>query len=83
MTIEAPQPAPPDKDARLRDFARRIEAGEFAGDDKFHRFVQAEIYPLLRDGTLTAKDLEGLTLQFSRTTLAGGGSDHQDTKALS
>jgi hypothetical protein len=78
MTTDAPQPAPPDKDARLREFAQRIDAGEFAGDDKFHRFVAAEVYPLLRDGTFTAKDLERLTLRFSQVTLAGpSGSDNR------
>jgi hypothetical protein len=45
---------------------RRVDAGEFDGGDKFHRFVTREIYPLLVAGTLKADDLKALSLHFAR-----------------
>lgn len=52
-------------DAAVRDFIRRIDAGEFDGGDKYHRFVVNEIYPLLSAGGLTVKDLERITRAWS------------------
>ena len=80
MTTDAPPPsAAPDKQALLGEFLRRIAAGEFNGDDKFHRFVEKEVFPLLAAGTLTGNDLKFLALEFSRVTqrdAAGTASNH-------
>ena len=58
----AEAPAKADKQALLRGFAARINAGEFdPGAKDYHQFVVKEIYPLLNDGTLTVDDLTRLT----------------------
>ena len=63
----AAAPAPANKQAILRAFYARINAGEFdlAGGKDFHRFVVKEIYPLLADGTLKTEDLEKIAEVFS------------------
>jgi hypothetical protein len=65
----APAPAAvgANKQAILRAFYARINAGEFdlAGGKDFHRFVVKEIYPLLAAGTLQTEDLEKIAEVFS------------------
>jgi hypothetical protein len=71
----APAPAPAaapaapalNKNAILRAFYERINAGEFdlTGGKDFHQFVVKEIYPLLGNGTLTGEDVEKIAEVFA------------------
>ncbi len=58
-----------DRPGLLREFMRRIDAGEFDSGDQFHRFVQKEVIPLLVAGTLNAADLEALSQHYAHHRL--------------
>jgi hypothetical protein len=50
----------------MAGFINRIGQGEFdQPEDAFHRFVVKEIYPLLGNGTFTAKDLDVIAHVYS------------------
>ncbi len=58
------QPKPVVNPERVREIERRIDAGEF-DDGSFHRFVAAEIYPLLGEGELDEAAFTALVVRYA------------------